>query len=266
MIIPRLPHKESIMVGRRAEGFTLVEIAIVLVIIGLLLGGVLKGQELIASARVRNLIALQDGSKAAFYGFQDRYRALPGDYSSASTNINCPVNPCLNGNGNGRVEISANPVNGSVVPEYLLAWTHLAAAGFINGSFQMQAADTSATAANSPSSPYGVYLELAYDGWYGVNQSGFTMTGSGPNPARHTFKTGNGVPVEIAAEVDRKIDDGRPYSGSFQFSIYAPGSNTPPTALGGSAACVLLRILGGVVTYTWNLPGKSANCGAASFL
>jgi len=253
------------MVTRTSAGFTLVEIAIVLVIIGLLVGGVLKGQELIASARVRNLIALQDGVKAAFYGFQDRYRALPGDYSSADTNINCPINPCLNGNGNGQVEISAASINGSVAAEYLLAWTHLAGAGFINGSFQMQAADTSATAANSPSSPYGVYLELAYDGWYGINQSGFTMTGTGPSPARHSFKTGNAVPVEIVAEVDRKIDDGLPYSGSFQFSMYAPGANTPPT-VSGSAKCVLLRIQGGVATYSWNLPDASANCGAASLL
>ena len=52
-----------------------------LVIIGLLLGGVLKGQELITSARVRNLISQQDGVKAAYFGFLDRYRALPGDYS-----------------------------------------------------------------------------------------------------------------------------------------------------------------------------------------
>src|SRR3954471_9111626 len=66
------------------KGFTLIEIAIVLVIIGLLLGGVLKGQELITGARVRNLIQQQDGEKAAYFGFLDLYRALPGDYSSAS--------------------------------------------------------------------------------------------------------------------------------------------------------------------------------------
>ena len=70
-----------------ARGFTLIEIAIVLVIIGLLLGGILKGQELITSARVRNLISQQDGVKAAFFGFQDRFRALPGDYTAATTNI-----------------------------------------------------------------------------------------------------------------------------------------------------------------------------------
>src|SRR6478735_3489802 len=73
---------------KRQQGFTLIEIAIVLVIIGLLLGGVLKGQELITSARVRNLITLQDGIKAAYFGFLDRFRALPGDYTAATTNIN----------------------------------------------------------------------------------------------------------------------------------------------------------------------------------
>ena len=82
---------------RNANGFTLIEIAIVLVIIGLLWGGVLKGQELITGARVRNLISQQDGIKAAFFGFQDRYLALPGDYRAADTSINCGATPCLNG-------------------------------------------------------------------------------------------------------------------------------------------------------------------------
>src|SRR5512147_1160175 len=84
-------------------GFTLIEIAIVLVIIGLLLGGVLKGQELITSARVRNLISTQDGIKAAYFGFQDRYRALPGDYPGAQAFANIPnmVDNTMGGNGDG---------------------------------------------------------------------------------------------------------------------------------------------------------------------
>src|ERR1043165_7766802 len=75
------------IVMKRQSGFTLIEIAIVLVIIGLLLGGVLKGQELITGARVRNLIQQQDGVKGAYFRFLDRFRALPGDYANPTANI-----------------------------------------------------------------------------------------------------------------------------------------------------------------------------------
>src|SRR5919199_6511092 len=105
---------------RREAGFTLIEIAIVLVIIGLLLGGVLKGQELITSARVRNIIQQQDGVKAAYFGFLDRYRALPGDYAAAAATIsNISTAACNggNGNGNGQVTTTNN--------ENILVWEHL---------------------------------------------------------------------------------------------------------------------------------------------
>ena len=63
-------------------GFTLVEIAIVLVIIGLLLGGILKGQELINNAKVRSVADRQNSLKAAWFGFIDRYNFIPGDSST----------------------------------------------------------------------------------------------------------------------------------------------------------------------------------------
>ena len=64
---------------RKQSGFTLIEIAIVLVIIGLLLGGVLKGQELINSAKVKNLATDFRNIPVYIYGYQDKFRALPGD-------------------------------------------------------------------------------------------------------------------------------------------------------------------------------------------
>src|SRR3954447_15044237 len=167
---------------RYARGFTLIEIAIVLVIIGLLLGGVLKGQELITGARVRNLISQQDGIKAAFFGFQDRYRALPGDYAAADTNINCGANPCAKGNGNGRIESASAPINGSLTHEETLVWSHLTSAGFLNGSYNF--ADTAATDANTPKNPYGSLLDLENDQQYG----------QGTGPLKHNLKTGAQIP------------------------------------------------------------------------
>src|SRR5215216_5377131 len=108
--------------NKREQGFTLIEIAIVLVIIGLLLGGVLKGQELIQGARVRNLIGQQDGIKAAYFGFLDRYRALPGDFNSAVATLGAGKN----GDGDGLIEAASTAGD----KENILAWEHLSRAGF----------------------------------------------------------------------------------------------------------------------------------------
>ena len=87
---------------RKSQGFTLVEIAIVLVIIGLLLGGILKGQEMITQAKIKNSIADFSGVSAAYYGYQDRYRAIPGDDVNAATRWTTPT-AATAGNGNGVV-------------------------------------------------------------------------------------------------------------------------------------------------------------------
>ena len=88
----------------RQQGFTLVEIAIVLVIIGLLLGGILKGQELITSARVRNIADQNSGVQAAYYGFVDRFRQVPGDWPQTNAAQAIP-GVTTGGNGNGRLDL-----------------------------------------------------------------------------------------------------------------------------------------------------------------
>jgi prepilin-type N-terminal cleavage/methylation domain-containing protein len=230
--------------AQKQNGFTLIEIAIVLVIIGLLLGGVLKGQELIQSARVRNLISQQDGIKAAYFGFLDRFRAVPGDYNQASTNIAGAVG---NGNNNGRIE--PNGTGGSTIDEHIAVWEHLSKAGFINGSYTLAATESATSAA---SNPYARYLRLIYDTNYGISPTA-------PLPAsRHNLKTGNQVPSDILAEIDRKIDDGNPVGGTFMFSVYDGGGigGTPPSA----ATCYT----GTGAAATWNAATVDPNCGGAS--
>lgn len=226
---------------RKQAGFSLIEIAIVLVVIGLLLGGVLKGQELVTSARVRNLIAQQDGLRAAYFGFLDRYRALPGDYGQATTNI---AGATVNGNGNGRV--TAATIAGAIEDEHIAVWEHLSRSGFINGSYTYNEAPEINSSA--PTSPYGRYLRVIEDAVYG--------TGGGAS--RHNIKTGNQIPSNILAEIDRKLDDGNPVGGVFQFSTYDGGGTGGIAPTGGAAGQCYVGTV-------WAAPPLT-NCGGASLL
>jgi prepilin-type N-terminal cleavage/methylation domain-containing protein len=233
------------MSRRSSGGFTLIEIAIVLVIIGLLLGGILRASELITSARVRALISQQDGIRTAFYGFEERFRAVPGDYTQATSNIRGATQ---NGNGNGRIENSAVP------NESILAWEHLTQAGFLSPTFVYSATESAQT---SPSNSDSVFLQIVYDGVYG---SGTTAA---PAPLRHNVKTGSQIPVHILAEADRKIDDGLPNTGAFQFSRYQGNGAAEPTDGGTAApACTSATTAAGI----WNSTNGSTNCGGASLL
>ncbi len=78
---------------RKQSGFTLVEIAIVLVIIGLLLGGVLKGQELINSAKVKNFATDFRNIPVYIYGYQDKFKAIPGDDASVDSHLGTTLCP-----------------------------------------------------------------------------------------------------------------------------------------------------------------------------
>jgi prepilin-type N-terminal cleavage/methylation domain-containing protein len=228
----------------KQQGFTLIEIAIVLVIIGLLLGGVLKGQELITSARVRNLITQQDGVKAAYFGFLDRFRALPGDYDQAFTNIAGISNAACNGgngNGNGRIESTA-PAS-----ENVLVWEHLSKAGFINGSYTCAAAESAAT---TPTNPFAVRMQVIWDNVFVDINNGAPA----PTP-RHNLKTGGQIPSDLLAEVDRKIDDGSATGGTFRFSAYDGGAGVPV----GSGTCYLAA-----APNQWSSSTSVANCGGAS--
>ena len=124
------------------KGFTLVEIAIVLVIIGLLLGGILKGQEMITQAKIKNVIADFSGISAAYHGYQDRYRAIPGDDPNAGDPLDHRARGRSAGNGNGVVAGTYNnacpAVSVAGTPESCMFWDHLRRAGFVAGNGAQQ--------------------------------------------------------------------------------------------------------------------------------
>ncbi|MDD4978983.1 MAG: prepilin-type N-terminal cleavage/methylation domain-containing protein [Gallionella sp.] len=119
---------------RNQSGFTLIEIAIVLVIIGLLLGGVLKGQELINSAKVKNLATDFRNIPVFIYGYQDKFRSLPGDDASPDTHVSgtkCTGAAAVCSMGNGI--INGKWDSATVADETQLFWEHIRLAGLATG-------------------------------------------------------------------------------------------------------------------------------------
>lgn len=232
---------------RPAAGFTLVELAVVLLVIGGVVVAVLKANELVLNARVRKAITVHHGYHAAIASFFDRYRYLPGDHPAATVEI---PRVQFNGNGDGRVEraaAAAGPTGTS--QEDLLAWEHLSRAGMIDGSYALTPASPELT---FPRNPWGGYLDFAFDNDYGP-------PGSTPSP-RHTLKTGNQIPVEVVSEMDYKMDDGNAIAGEFRFSAHAR-DGTPPQ-MSGQGTCA------DSATGRWitNQAVLAVNCGAASLL
>ncbi len=198
---------------KKESGFTLVEIAIVLVIIGLLLGGILKGQELINSARVRNLADQNSGIQAAYYGFIDRFRKVPGDWQqdAATTGIGQTINSPVDGNqeDNGRID-EGNWEEASAV------WEQLSKAGFIQGAYPGGAGDattyTDSTTVRAPVNAFGGNLLLARTVDFLTADDTISTT------ARLGLVIGNNIPVKIARELDVKVDDSKPHTGVLRLS------------------------------------------------
>jgi prepilin-type N-terminal cleavage/methylation domain-containing protein len=115
------------------SGFTLVEIAIVLVIIGLLLGGILKGQELINSAKVKNLANDFRVIPTYIYAYQDKFKSLPGDDSQVAAHLGTTVPAAVAGNGNGVIEGAAFDGTNKPTGEALQFWQHVRVANLAAG-------------------------------------------------------------------------------------------------------------------------------------
>ena len=186
------------------SGFTLVEIAIVLVIISLLLGGILKGQELIVQARIKNIANDFNGIAAASYTYQDRYKRLPGDDPGANR-WTVAGSALAGGNGNGAIG-GKGYESSDDNDENRKFWLHLRLAGLIVGP-----TDTIATGSAQPANAAG--------GIVGIQHGGLGL--SGP-----ILCSGN-LPAKIAQAVDTQLDDGDARTGS----VRATADTAPPTAI-----------------------------------
>jgi prepilin-type N-terminal cleavage/methylation domain-containing protein len=183
----------SITGRRKQSGFTLVEIAVVLVIIGLLIGGVLKGREMITNAKIKRVENDFAGVSAAIYAYQDRYGVLPGDDPSASTRFAGDWRGADNGNGNGN--ISGGWSTTSNTSESRKIWKHLRGAGLIAGPV-----DNTDASYQQPSNSFG--------GLIGIDLQLYNLSG-------HNIVFGE-IPGDIAQILEARGDDGVPSRGSIQ--------------------------------------------------
>ncbi|MDP2324712.1 MAG: prepilin-type N-terminal cleavage/methylation domain-containing protein [Gammaproteobacteria bacterium] len=183
-------------------GFTLVEIAIVLVIIGLLLGGVLKGQELVNSAKVKNLANDFRNISTFVYAYQDKYRALPGDDSAVANHVNGGVAATTPAAGlaNGRINGAWNTT--TVTDESALFWQHVRLAGLATGTTTV--GDLSLGDEYVPKNADGGRIGVTGDA---------VFTGATPWAANFFICSSN-IQGRFARQIDTTIDDGNTTTGT----------------------------------------------------
>ena len=182
----------------KQNGFTLVEIALVLVVTGILIGGVLKARELIFNTNMKRIERDKAGIVAAIYSYQDRYRQLPGDDNLAkqrfpiySDGINDPAATDINGDNSATIDGSWNGTANSETANF---WKHLRASGFIQGDGDDDTQPTN-----------------AFGGIVGIRNGSLLISG-------HVIIVSS-IRGDIAKILENRFDDGDPTTGLIQSDI-----------------------------------------------
>lgn len=235
--------KTQLTHDRSQAGFTLVELAIVMIIIGLLIGGILKGQELIANAQITATSSQVKAIEAAMTTFRDSYDSVPGDIANPVQRLpNCGAGtPCASaGNGNNRVD-DVNPgVAQTTTDENPTFWTHLAAADMIGGVSSTSTV-VNAWGGQLPAAEIGGGFTVGF-----VGTAANTAAVAGAPVAGHYLAlqfapdapiaaaAGLALSPTQAARIDRKLDDGIPGTGGTLAAGQAGAANCwtagPPTS------------------------------------
>ncbi len=221
------------------KGFTLVELAIVLVIIGLIVSSVLVGQDLIKAAQLRATTRQFQEFQVGVNTFIGKYNGIPGDMTVATATTFGLTGSGAGGDGDGTIEsLPATSTIATYVGEVQNFWSHLTTSGkeLISGTF---AGKINCTAACTTSNDFPA-MKIGSAGWgvYGVSGVNYLLAGAtSPTAASATAATATSdvfIPLD-AYNIDAKIDDGLPASGDIMAG--STGATFVAT-LAPAAACV----------------------------
>jgi prepilin-type N-terminal cleavage/methylation domain-containing protein len=239
------------------RGFTLVELAIVLVIVGLLISGVLKGQELISNAQVNATATKVKTIDAAMTTFKDNYFYPPGDLVTPTTTLaGCAAGTTCGaaGNGDGRIGAATGPYNAAAVAvasENMRAWNQLAAANLI-GEVRVDSTGVAQQFGNTnPSAPVGGGFRVGYfTGGAAAGVINPAVTAGhhlvmSNLPTAATSATTVAVSAVQAQRLDRKTDDGQPNTGSVLAMGSAGGAATNCASTNTAAGVYNIAVAGG---------------------
>lgn len=199
---------------QKQMGFTLVEIAIVLVIIGLLLGGVLKGQELINSAKVKNFANDFRNIPLFIYGYQDKYKSLPGDDAAAATHVTGATTATTPATSQGNGVINGAWDSTTQTDESYLFWQHVRLAGLAAGPTTPTDPDY------IPRNAEGGIIGIESGSGVGATPTPFIGNIAGPPAIQGLTSTyvicSQGILGKFAKQLDITMDDGNTQTGSMR--------------------------------------------------